>query len=213
MNGPTFRALLQYRLMIPLFSGVSHCPDCKKAVMDEWGDHALHCVHELGVKFRHNAVKDTISNICYQSGVVVKKQVPLGFLSDEGIALRPADLLFHNWDKGKNVCVDITGCSPFAGNGAHASNPEASVAYVANRKKQKHDKSCLDHGYGFLPFTFSSFGELGVEALELLKRIKQVGAAHFNNPSMASFIYQRVAFSIQNAVGTQLVTRLPTSFM
>ncbi|KAL6517151.1 hypothetical protein OROHE_017857 [Orobanche hederae] len=89
---------------------------------------------------------------------VVKIEVPLGFLYEEG-------------------------------NDAHASIPGASVAYVAKRKKRKHDKSWLDHGYGFLPFTFSTLGELGVGDLELLKRIKQVGAAHFNNPKIASFIY------------------------
>ncbi|XP_056686000.1 uncharacterized protein [Spinacia oleracea] len=57
------------------------------------------------------------------AGVVVKKEVPLGFLSEEGRDLRPADLLVYSWDKGKNVCLDVTGISPFTGPGVDAFAP------------------------------------------------------------------------------------------
>ncbi|GJY25784.1 hypothetical protein Tco_0400510 [Tanacetum coccineum] len=42
---------------------------------------------------------------------------PMGFLSDDGKDLRPADLLLFNWLQGKDACLDVTCISPFAGMG------------------------------------------------------------------------------------------------
>jgi hypothetical protein len=37
------RAILKYRLMIPLFSVDEICPVCHKACLDNFGEHAIHC--------------------------------------------------------------------------------------------------------------------------------------------------------------------------
>ncbi|PWA39433.1 hypothetical protein CTI12_AA572020 [Artemisia annua] len=54
MNHRQFRSVLCYRLAIPMFSEGSICPSCNVHRMDQWGDHAVHCSSEVGVKFRHN---------------------------------------------------------------------------------------------------------------------------------------------------------------
>ncbi|GJS17093.1 hypothetical protein Tco_0411565, partial [Tanacetum coccineum] len=81
MNHRQFRSVLCYRLTIPMFSEGSVFPICNVHRMDKWGDHAVHCSSEVGVKFRHN----------------------LGV----GKTIRPADLLLFNWLQGKDACLDV----------------------------------------------------------------------------------------------------------
>nr|GEW70622.1 pentatricopeptide repeat (PPR) superfamily protein [Tanacetum cinerariifolium] len=88
-----------------------------KHQMDQWGDHAVHCCSEVGVKFRHNLVRDILVDICSKVGIFVRKEAPMGFLSHDEKDLRPADLLLFNWLQGKDACLDVTGISPFAGTG------------------------------------------------------------------------------------------------
>ncbi|GKF45327.1 hypothetical protein Tco_0131879, partial [Tanacetum coccineum] len=49
--------------------------------------------------------------------------------------------------------------------------PGRAVSDAAHRKRVKYEVKCADIGYGFLPFSFSSFGELEKNAVALLKRI------------------------------------------
>ncbi|KAL5698754.1 hypothetical protein ACHQM5_029748 [Ranunculus cassubicifolius] len=88
----------------------------------------------------------------------------MGFLAENGGELRPADVLIYNWEDGKNVCIDVTGVSPFTGGGVRAFTPGRAIANAVARKRAKYRDKCLAHGYGFLTFAFSTFGELGEEA-------------------------------------------------
>lgn len=67
-----FRDVAQYRLDIPLFAEDSTCSCCGRG-MDVFGDHALHCASEVGLKFRHDLVRDVIMDICYGCGVAARK--------------------------------------------------------------------------------------------------------------------------------------------
>ncbi|GJW41559.1 hypothetical protein Tco_0067404 [Tanacetum coccineum] len=84
MNHRQFRSVLCYRLAIPMFSEGSLCPSCNTHRMDQWGDHAVHCSSEVGVKFRHNLVRDILVDICSKVGIMVRKEAPMGFLSGDG---------------------------------------------------------------------------------------------------------------------------------
>lgn len=61
-----------------------------------FGDHALHCAIDVGLKFRHDLVRDTSADACFRAGVPARKEVALGLLYDDGSALRPADILVYN---------------------------------------------------------------------------------------------------------------------
>ncbi|GJX46519.1 coatomer, epsilon subunit, partial [Tanacetum coccineum] len=93
MNHRQFRSILCYRLAVPMFSEGSLCPSCNTHRMDQWGDHAAHCSSEVGVKFRHNLVRDILVDICSMVGIMVRKEAPMGFFSEDGKDLRPANLL------------------------------------------------------------------------------------------------------------------------
>ncbi|CAO2841665.1 unnamed protein product [Amaranthus hypochondriacus] len=125
----------------------------------------------------------------------------------------PADILLFNWLHGKNACVDVTGGSPFVGTGVSAWAPGVSLANAAERKKKKYAATCEENGYKFIPFAFSTFGELGEDALELLARIGSFSVSNSGNTKSRIYIFQRLAFCIQKGVGAQLVARLPTNFL
>ena len=123
------------------------------------------------MKFRHNLVQDMLVDICCKAGVSIRKEAPLGFLSEAGKDLRPANLLLFNWFHGKDTCVDVTRGSPFAGTGVSSWAPSASLANAAKRKRKKYTAKCEENGYKCIPFAFSTFGELGENALILLSTI------------------------------------------
>ncbi|GKC24673.1 hypothetical protein Tco_1026823 [Tanacetum coccineum] len=43
MSPVEYRTILKYRLMIPLFPVDAICPVCRKACLDSFGEHAVHC--------------------------------------------------------------------------------------------------------------------------------------------------------------------------
>ncbi|PWA58713.1 hypothetical protein CTI12_AA302350 [Artemisia annua] len=70
MNHRQFRSVLCYRLSVPMFSEGSLFLSCNVHRMDKWGDHAVHCSSEVGVKFRHNLVRDILVDICSKVGIM-----------------------------------------------------------------------------------------------------------------------------------------------
>nr|GEV51999.1 hypothetical protein [Tanacetum cinerariifolium] len=93
------------KLAVPMFSEGSLCPSCNVHRMDQWGDHVVHCFSEVGVKFRHNLVRDILVNICSKVRIMVRKEAPMGFLSGDEKDLRLTDLLLFNWLQGKDACL------------------------------------------------------------------------------------------------------------
>ncbi|GJT83546.1 hypothetical protein Tco_0095617 [Tanacetum coccineum] len=51
--------------------------------------------------------------------------------------------------------------------------PGQAVIDAAQRKHGKYMDRCAAIGYGFLPFSFSSLGELEADTVILLKRIRK----------------------------------------
>ncbi|PWA65590.1 hypothetical protein CTI12_AA334530 [Artemisia annua] len=93
----TENAIMIPVLAIPMFSEGSLCPGCNVHRMDQWGDYAVHCSSEVGVKGRE------IFTTCR---FAIIQLAPSG---EKDRPLRPADMLLYSWDKGLDVCVDLTG--------------------------------------------------------------------------------------------------------
>ena len=143
----------------------------RAATIPKWinrGDHVVHCSSEIGVKFWHNLVRDMLVDFCCKIGILLRKEAPLEFYSEARKDLSPTNLFLFNWLPGKDVYVDVTGGSPFAGTGISSWAPCSSLVNVAERKRKKYtDNKCEENGYKFIPFAFSTFEELGEDALEL----------------------------------------------
>ncbi|GJT83971.1 hypothetical protein Tco_1058313 [Tanacetum coccineum] len=71
------------------------------------------------------------------------------------------------------ISDDLTGSSPLTQTGMVDFVPGQAVIDAAQRKRGKYMAKCADIGYEFLPFSFSSLGELEANAVTLLKRIRK----------------------------------------
>nr|GEX48918.1 auxilin-like protein [Tanacetum cinerariifolium] len=61
-----YRTILKYHLMILLFSVDAICPVCRKACLDSFGEHAVHCKELSGFKYRHDMVRNVLFDIYFE---------------------------------------------------------------------------------------------------------------------------------------------------
>lgn len=155
--------------------------------MDVYGDHALHCASEVGIKFRHDIVRDNFGGICYRASVPYKIEANLGFLSRDGGDARPADIMVYNWEYGRDTCFDVTVVSPFDRGGVQAFTPDLALAKAIERKHVKYLDVCNANGYSFRTLAFTTLGELGIESIEFLRRLKSYIARHDVNVKVGNF--------------------------
>ncbi|GJU78226.1 hypothetical protein Tco_1275296 [Tanacetum coccineum] len=118
INGKTYRCVLCYRLGVPLFSVSKPCSACSKVFTgDIYEDHDVSCAGIIGIKHRHNVVRDTLVDIRFRSGISAGKEVDIGLGGGRDKALRPTDILLYSWDgTGLRLCGSDQGYSflPFS---------------------------------------------------------------------------------------------------
>ncbi|PWA93466.1 hypothetical protein CTI12_AA070360 [Artemisia annua] len=78
--------------------------------MDQWGDHAVHCSSEVGVKFRHNLVREVLVDMYSKVGIMVRKEAPMGCLtvaktSPVGRRREKADVASNTKVAGSSYCA------------------------------------------------------------------------------------------------------------
>ncbi|GJT20222.1 zinc finger, CCHC-type containing protein [Tanacetum coccineum] len=74
--------------------------------------------------------------------------------------------------------------------------PGRAVIDAAQRKRGKYMAKCAAIGYGFLPFSFSSLGELEAYAITLLMRIRKFSMAQDIRARAAVHIFNMISFAI-----------------
>ncbi|GJU56021.1 hypothetical protein Tco_1229735 [Tanacetum coccineum] len=82
MSPVKYRTILKYRLMIPLFPVDAICPVCRKACLDSFGKHVVHCKELTGFKYRHDMLRDVLFYICRRTGISAKKEASVNFLTN-----------------------------------------------------------------------------------------------------------------------------------
>ena len=98
MSPVEYRAILRYRLMIPLFSNDEACPVCRKVWLETLGEHVVHCKEFPDFNYKHDFVRDLLFDIFRRAGVPVKKEVLVNFLTDtldRRSTLRYADAMVY----------------------------------------------------------------------------------------------------------------------
>ncbi|GJR58445.1 hypothetical protein Tco_1500607 [Tanacetum coccineum] len=161
----------------------------------------------IGIKHRHNVVRDTLVDICFRSGISAGKEVDIGLGGGRDKALRPADILLYSWDGGLDVCMDLKGSSLLTQTGMADYVSGRAVTEAAQRKRVKYEVKYADIGYGFLPFSFSSFEVLEKDAVTLLKRIRKFSIAQDNGARAAVHIFNKISFSIAKRVSSYFLFR------
>ncbi|GKE35011.1 hypothetical protein Tco_1454333 [Tanacetum coccineum] len=113
---------------------------------------------------------------------------------------------------GKEVDIGL-GSSPLTQTGIINFVPGHAVIEASQRKRVKYEDKCANIGYGFLPFSISSFGELEKDAVTLLKWIQKFSVTQNIRARTAIHIFSRISFAIARGVEAQIVSRLPTNFL
>nr|GEY29700.1 hypothetical protein [Tanacetum cinerariifolium] len=140
MNGKTYRCVLCYGLGVPLFSVSNPCSACSKVFTgDIYGDHTVSFAGIIGIKHRHNIVCDILVDIYFRSGISAGKEVDIELGGGCDKPLRPADMLLYSWDKGLDVCVDLTGSSPLTQTGMVDFVPGHAVIDASHRKRVQYE--------------------------------------------------------------------------
>ncbi|GKD02570.1 hypothetical protein Tco_1177544 [Tanacetum coccineum] len=88
--------------------------------------------------------------------------------------------------------------------------PGRAMIDVAQRKRDTYMAKCAAIGYGFLPFSFSSSGELEADAVTLLKRIRKFFMAQDIRTRVVVHIFNRISIAIAKGIElheTQLVVK------
>ncbi|KAL5723796.1 hypothetical protein ACHQM5_007146 [Ranunculus cassubicifolius] len=212
MTPKDYRAVLSYRLMIPIFAEGQACGGCNRFMMDQYGDHAVQCKGDPGIKHRHDTVRDGLHDILRRAGIASKKEADIG-LGDKDGRLRPADILVYGWVNGRHTCVDLTGNSPLVGFNGGPFDKERGLRLASKKKFEKHELACSKAGYEFIPFCFTTFGGMGEEAKEFMKRVEKVTHHHLVCYNSTKFVLHRLSFMIQKGVAAQIVSRLPENFV
>nr|GEU29396.1 putative reverse transcriptase domain-containing protein [Tanacetum cinerariifolium] len=71
------------------------------------GDYVVSCVSIIGIKHRHNVVRDTFVDICFRSGISASKEVDIGLGGGRDKPLRLADVLLYSWDEGLDTLMMV----------------------------------------------------------------------------------------------------------
>ncbi|GJZ03403.1 hypothetical protein Tco_0536678 [Tanacetum coccineum] len=101
------------------------------------------------------------------SGILAGKEIDIELGEGLDKPLRPADMLLYSWDKGFDVCVDLTGFSPLTQTGMVDFVPGRAVFDATHPKRVKYKVECSVIGYDFLAFLFSLLGELEKDAVAI----------------------------------------------
>ncbi|GKB22508.1 hypothetical protein Tco_0861909 [Tanacetum coccineum] len=203
MSPVEYRTILKYRLMILLFPVDAICPICRKACLDSFREHAVHCKELPGFKYRYDLVRDVLFNICRRAGISVRKEAPVNFLidpSDGRSTLRPVEILVFGRVRGKHACVDLTGVSPLVGLSSRGFIVGQTALKATSCKVTKHEKSCVKNQHVFIPYVFDTFGFLAPEAVELLTRVQRVMNSYVMTPRSINVVFTRIGFAIQKGI-------------
>ncbi|GKF29011.1 hypothetical protein Tco_0095353 [Tanacetum coccineum] len=103
-------------------------------------------------------------------------------------------MFLYSWDKGLDVCVDLTGSTPLAQTGMADFKPGRVVIDVSRLHNVNASK-------------------LEKDAMTLLKRIQKFSVAQDIEARVAIHIFNRISFVIAKGVGAQIVSRLPSNLL
>ncbi|GJV90270.1 hypothetical protein Tco_1538083 [Tanacetum coccineum] len=171
-----YYTILEYHLMISLYSIDTICPVCRKPCLNSFGEHAVHCKELPGFKYRHDMVRDVLFDICRRTRFSAKKESPMNFLTDPSDGrsiLKPAYVLVFGWVEGKHAYMDLTRVSPLVGLISWDFTVGQTALKAASYKVTKHEKPCIENQHVFIPFVFDTFCFPAPEAVELLNRVQR----------------------------------------
>ncbi|KAL8233414.1 hypothetical protein R6Q59_019514 [Mikania micrantha] len=192
MSALEYRAILKYRLMIPLFPTDAPCPVCHKVYLDSFGEHAVHC----------KELSEMLCVMFLNGQTFLLKRTKGGprklfNKSARGRStLWPADILVFGWEGGKHSCVDLTGVSPLVGLSDTGFVASHAALKAESGKVAKHEKACLENQHVFTSVAFDTFEVLVPKAVNFLNRVQRVMYSNITAPMHRKIVFSRIGFTI-----------------
>ncbi|ORY23253.1 hypothetical protein BCR33DRAFT_748486 [Rhizoclosmatium globosum] len=170
MSPVEYRAILRYRLLMPLYTGRRRCRHCEH-VMDLFGDNAFCCGGHSGSWSRHNFLRGTLAALVRQVGILCRENGEIRLPSSSG-DLWPADLLVYDFYDGKTVCVNISVVHPLTSRGLVGFKVGNAVCGQESTKNEKYLSGCQSIGLEFVPFVLDTTGGLGKSSIRFLEKLR-----------------------------------------
>ena len=187
--------------------------DCRSPLcshpLDEFGDHALHCRDDHGMKGgRHDRIRDKIFKEAQHASLNPTKEMP-GLIP--GSQSRPADVFIDNWVDGRKMAFDVSVTSPTQQALLFQAAETAAFAINARKtaKNRAHFENCRAQGICFRPLVVETFGGWDSEAIKLLKEIAHQDARRWGkDPAIEiKHFFQRLSVALQRGNAALLVDR------
>lgn len=129
----------------------------------------------LGLKYRHDFVRDVLFDIFRCAGVFVKKEASMNFFTDsqeKRSTLRLADVPVYEWVGGKHACVNLTRVSSLVGLRTGGFTVGQTTFKAASCKVAKHERASFDNQHAFIPFVFETLDFLASKIVDRLRRVQ-----------------------------------------
>ncbi|ORY26748.1 hypothetical protein BCR33DRAFT_725977 [Rhizoclosmatium globosum] len=212
MSPVEYRAILRYRLLMPLYTGRRRCRHCEH-VMDLFGDHAFCCGGHSGSWSRHNFLRDTLAALVRQVGILCRENGEVRLPSSSG-DLWPADLLVYDFYDGKTVCVDISVVHPLTSRGLMGFKVGNAVRGRESTKNEKYLSGCQSIGLEFVPFVLDTTGGLGKSSIQFLEKLRGLMMQRevIRESVSVAVVYRRILFALQHALARNIVSKMEEDF-
>ncbi|ORY40817.1 hypothetical protein BCR33DRAFT_787453 [Rhizoclosmatium globosum] len=212
MSPVEYRAILRYRLLMPLYTGRRRCRHCEH-VMDLFGDHAFCCGGHSGSWSRHNFLRDTLAALVRQVGILCRENGEVRLPSSSG-DLWPADLLVYDFYDGKTVCVDISVVHPLTSRGLVGFKVGNAVRGRESTKNEKYLSGCQSIGLEFVPFVLDTTGGLGKSSIQFLEKLRGLMMQRevIRESVSVAVVYRRILFALQHALARNIVSKMEEDF-
>eukprot|EP00731_Ephydatia_muelleri_P018894 Em0011g934a len=185
LDPPVFQTALKWWLGLDTAEG-SICALCPDKMLDPLGHHATTCKRGGDVVFRHNKLRDILSETCRRAHLSVQVEAGCNLTPDHSHS-RPADVLISNWVLGKTAACDISVTSPLNSNIMSEAGVTAGAAAQATelRKHEANDVKCSELGWLCIPLVVESYGAWGKEAMESFSSLASRLAITSSRPKSA----------------------------
>eukprot|EP00731_Ephydatia_muelleri_P023174 Em0015g757a len=205
LDPPVFQTALKWWLGLDTAEG-SICALCPDKMLDPLGHHATTCKRGGDVVFRHNKLRDILSETCRRAHLSVQVEAGCNLTPDHSHS-RPADVLISNWVLGKTAACDISVTSPLNSNIMSEAGVTAGAAAQATelRKHEANDVKCSELGWLCIPLVVESYGAWGKEAMESFSSLASRLAITSSRPKSAvlSELYGWLNLNLVRANSTQ----------
>ena len=206
-----FLMALYRRFRITIQDQEYPCVSCGVRVMDIYCDHATLCAYSTqNPKRRHDAVKLLLLNMGKAAGFKSKlEQNPTTEITSK---IKPADVLFENYQDGQDLAVDVTIISPFRS--GLLSRATSTFMYTADKtyidKLKKYKGFTFKEGVTFKPFVMEEFGSVQKEAMTIFNRLCECIAIRTDKElTEVKFEYSKLlSSSIKRHNSRAILTRL-----